>query len=140
MFDRIVLAVSVMTDCRPPTSLASQALDVAGPRGGEEAQRQGLQVGVELRPEIAEHPLSHGVGQIALPDAHERGDYGSGDYQRQQLVQQAEIGAALDEQRLVEDHLDEEWADHPEAACHHDENDGDPELPPIGPEKPGYPA
>ena len=112
------------------------ALDVAGPGGGEEAQRQGLQVSVEPRPQIAEHPLPHRGGQVALPDAHQRADHRGRDHQRQQHVQQVKPGAARGEQRPVEDHLEQQRGDHSQAAGHHDETGDFPQFPPVRADSP----
>ena len=54
-------AVSVTTDCTPPTSLRDPALDLAGPRLGEEAQRHPLQVRVERESQVVHDALADHV-------------------------------------------------------------------------------
>ena len=52
--------------------VADAALDLAGPRVGEEAQRHRLEVPVEGHPQVVHDPLSDDVRQVGLPDADAR--------------------------------------------------------------------
>jgi len=111
------------------------ALDVPGPGGGEEAEGQGLQVGVEPRPQVSQHPLPDGVGEVALPDTDQRAHDRGRDHQRQQLVEQAQLRSAGDEQRPVEDLLDQQRSDDAEPAGHDDQQSDDDQLVPVGREQ-----
>ena len=65
-------AVSVTTDCTPFDVVADPALDLAGARLGEEAQRHPLQVRVERQAQVVHDALADHVRQVRLPDAEAR--------------------------------------------------------------------
>jgi hypothetical protein len=79
------------------------ALDLAGPGGGEEPQRQRLQVREQPGAQVAHDLLADGGGQVALPDAEQGGQRRDHDHQPAQPQQQPDLDAARHEQGPVED-------------------------------------
>ena len=94
--------VSVTTDCTPPTSFGQSALDLAGLRLGEEAQRHALEVRVERAAQVLHDVLADDVVEVALPDADEPRDDRGHDHQPDVQVQLVVVAADDD---LVDEDL-----------------------------------
>ncbi len=132
-------AVSVTTDCTPPTSFDRPGLDLAGPRAGEEAQRHRLQVLVQRVAQVLHHAEADQVRHVGLPDPDDARDDRDHDHQSHVEVEEAEPGAGepaavprwVPEERPVEDPLDQDGVGDAEPRGDHDGQGDDGHLPPV---------
>ena len=89
------------------------ALDLAGPRLGEEAQRHALEVRVERAAQVLHDVLADDVVEIALADADQPGDDRQHDHQPDVQVQLLVVAADDD---LVEQDAEQERVDQADQA------------------------
>ena len=90
-FAKTELAVSVTTDCTPPTSLERRLWIFARAGLREEPQGHRLQVRVERVAEVLHDVLADAVVDIRLPHADEAADDGDGDHGHDEDVEQQEV-------------------------------------------------
>ena len=98
------------------------ALDLAGPRLGEEAQRHPLEVAVQRRPEVLHDALADDVVEVRLADADEPGHDRDDDHQPDVQVQLVEVVADDD---VVDEQLEQVRVDQPEEARAQDRDEDD---------------
>ena len=91
-------------------------LDLPGAGGGEEAQREPLEVGVEGVAQVLHQPLADAVDLVGLSDADSAGDHRDDDHQPGVDADQAHVGPpAPAGKEGVEDELDQDRVDDAEA-------------------------
>ena len=108
------------------------ALDLAGPRLGEEPQRHALEVGVQRGAQVLHDALADQVVEVGLPDADQARDDRQRDHQPDEQVQQEEVPLR---DRDVDEELEQDRVDQPEEARDEDRDQDDRDLRPVRPEE-----
>ena len=101
------------------------ALDLAGLRLGEEAQRHPLEVGVERRAQVLHDALADDVVEVALADADQARDDRQRDHQPDEQVEQAPVALR---DRVVDEELQQDRVDQAEEAREQDRDEDDRDL------------
>ena len=117
-----------------PDVVREPALDLAGARLREEAQRHPLEVGVERVTQVLHHVLPDLVVDVGLADADGAADDRDDDHHHDEQVQQEEV---LLRDRDVEQELEQVRVDDTQEARHDDRDHHDDDLLAIGSEEGG---